>query len=88
MPTITVTLSEAENKALEYTAISVPDWVSNAAKNRSSKAKQEIISILVEHCNANNISLAVGEDAQITQAFDLGVVKTAVQRAADLALED
>jgi hypothetical protein len=28
------------------------------------------------HCNANGITIATGEDAQITQAFTLGVVKT------------
>ena len=35
------------------------------------------------HCNANNIAIAVGEDAQIIQAYELGVVKTQAERAAE-----
>ena len=80
MPDITVSLTDTENKCLEYAAASVQDWADNALKNRARIAKEEIIAKLVTHCNANSIALAVGEDAQVTQAFDLGVV----QRAADI----
>ena len=85
MPDITVTLTDTENKAMEYAAFSVQDWADNAVKNRARIAKDEIISLLVAHCNANEVALAVGEDAQVTQAYDLGVVKTAVQVAKDNA---
>jgi phosphoribosylaminoimidazole (AIR) synthetase len=77
MPNITVSLTDTENKALEYAAVSVQDWIDNAATNRARIAKDEIIAKLVEHCNANSVALAVGEDAQVTQAYDLGVVDTA-----------
>ena len=40
-------------------------------------AKEEIISLNTTHCNANDIAIAVGADAQITQAYDLKVVDTA-----------
>lgn len=83
MPDITVTLTDTENKALEYAAVSVQDWADNALKNRARIAKDEIIALLVAHCNANSVALAVGEDAQVTQAYDLGVVRTAADRAAD-----
>ena len=83
MPDITVTLTDTENKALEYAAVSVQDWADNALKNRARIAKDEIIALLVAHCNANSVALAVGEDAQVTQAYDLGVVSTAADRAAD-----
>ena len=55
-----------------------------AASARSDVAKKEIIQLNTEHCNANSIQLAVGEDAQIEQAYSLGIVKTAkeVQDAA------
>ena len=56
------------------------DWTDNAVTNRARVAKEEIIAKLVSHCNANDVALAVGEDAQVTQAFDLGVV----QRLADI----
>ena len=83
MPDITVTLTDTENKALEYAAVSVQDWADNALTNRARIAKDEIIALLVAHCNANEVALAVGEDAQVTQAFDLGVVRTAAQVNAD-----
>ena len=79
MPDITVTLTDTENKAMEYAAVSVQDWADNALTNRARIATDEIVALLVEHCNANAIALAVGKDAQVTQAFDLGVVQTAAQ---------
>tara|TARA_B100001057_G_scaffold96280_1_gene92861 strand:- start:828 stop:1085 length:258 start_codon:yes stop_codon:yes gene_type:complete len=80
MPEITITITDTEQKSLEYAAYSVQDWADNAIKNRARKAKDQIIGLLVTHCNNNSIALAVGEDAQVTQAFDLGIVQTAVDR--------
>lgn len=83
MPEITVTITDTENKCMEYAAASVQDWADNALTNRARIAKDEIIAALVAHCNANNVALAVGEDAQVTQAFDLEVVQTAAARNAE-----
>ena len=83
MPDITISVTETEQKCLEYTAASPQDWADNALKNRARIAKDEIIALLVAHCNANSIAIATGVDAQITQAYDLGVVKTAAARAAE-----
>ena len=87
MPDITVSLTDTENKCMEYAAASVQDWADNALTNRARIAKDEIIALLVAHCNANSIAIATGEDAQVTQAFDLEVVKTAAARNAE-ALEN
>ena len=84
MTDITVTLTATENKSLEYVANSVQEFADNALKNRARIAKEEIIQKLVTHCNANNITIATGEEAQVTQAYDLGVVKTASQRLAEV----
>jgi hypothetical protein len=83
MPDITVSLTDTENKSLEYVTPSIQDWADNALKNRARIAKDEIISLLVTHCNANNVAIATGEDAQVTQAYSLGVVKTAEERNAE-----
>ena len=80
MPNITITLTDTENKALEYAAASVQDWADNAVKNRARIAADEIVQALITHCNNNAIALAVGREAQVAQAFELGVVKTAAQR--------
>jgi len=77
MPDITVSLTDTELKCLEYAAASPQDWADNALTNRARIAKDEIIAALVAHCNANGIAIATGEDAQVTQAYDLKVVKKA-----------
>ena len=77
MPDITVSLTDTEQKCLEYAAASPQDWADNALTNRARIAKDEIIAALVAHCNANGIAIATGEDAQVTQAYDLKVVKKA-----------
>ena len=71
----TITLTDTEKKSMEYIAVDVDEWITNAATNRARKAKEEIIDKLVTHCNANSIALAVGEAAQVTQAYDLNVVE-------------
>ena len=77
MPDITVSLTDTELKCLEYAANTPQDWADNALTNRARIAKDEIIAALVTHCNANGVTIATGEDAQVTQAFDLKVVKKA-----------
>ena len=74
-----VTVTDTQRKALEYCAVGVEDYLTNFATNRARKAKDEIIEKLVKHCNANGITIATGVDAQVTQAYSLGVVKTLKQ---------
>ena len=83
MPDITVSLTDTEQKCLEYAAADIQDWADNALTNRARIAKDEIIAALVAHCNANDVAIATGEDAQVAQAFDLKVVKTAVEANAE-----
>ena len=83
MPDITVVLTDTQNKCMEYASVSVQDWADNALHNRARIAQEEIIAALVAHCNENEIAIATGADAQVTQAFELGVVKTAAVRNAE-----
>ncbi len=46
--TYTITLSDAENKALGYIAVSQQDWIDNAVKARCENAIQEIFQLEVE----------------------------------------
>ena len=75
----TITLTDTEKKSMEYVAVDVDAWITNAAKERARIAKDKIIALNTAHCNANSIAIAVGEDAQVTQAYTLGLVKTAAQ---------
>ena len=79
----TITLTDTEKKSMEYIAVDIDTWITNAAKERARIAKEQIISLNTAHCNANSIAIAVGEDAQVTQAYTLGVVKSAAQVASE-----
>ena len=77
MADYTITLSDdIEVKAMECITSDIQGWIDNAATNRARVSKVEIIEKLVMHCNINEIALAVGEAAQVTQALSLGVVET------------
>ena len=80
MASYTVDLTDTETKCLEYVAASNQEWIDNVVKNRARVAKKEIIFLNTSYCNKNNISIAVGEDAQVTQAYTLGVIEKAVDR--------
>ena len=87
MADITITLSDTQTKCLEYAAFSVQDWCNNLVHNRARVAQEDIITTLVTHCNANEIAIATGVDAQVTQAYTLSLVDTAanIQAEADAA---
>ena len=76
----TITITETQKKAFEYVAADVDEWITNAATVRADIAKEEILSLNTAHCNKNSVAIAVGEDAQVTQAYTLGVIKTAADR--------
>ena len=83
-----INLTETEIKCFEYITSDTTGWIQNVSSERARVAKEEIIAKLVAHCNANEIALAVGEDAQVTQAYDLGVVDTAANRQAAIDAEE
>jgi len=80
MPNITLTLTQTENDAIAYNALDVTEFLQNYAEHRATIAGDKIIALLVEHCNTNDIQLAVGRDAQIAQAYSLNVVETVAAR--------
>jgi hypothetical protein len=74
MADYTITLTETEKMGMEYIAVDVDDWITNAATNRARIAVEEIIQLNTAHCNANDIAIAVGAAAQVQQAYDLKIV--------------
>ena len=84
----TVTLTEAENKAMEYIAASPQDWIDNAAHNRARKGIDEICQIYTNYkLDRNEAITAVGKDAMVLAAFSEGVVLSASQRAINAEAE-
>ena len=80
MADYTVTLTDTEKTAMEYIAVDVDEWITNAATNRARIAIEEIIQLNTAHCNANSIAIAVGAAAQVAQALSLGVIDKAADR--------
>ena len=52
MTDYTITLTDIEVKSLEYSVNGILGWIENAAKNRARIAKNEIIALNTEYCNA------------------------------------
>lgn len=80
MATYQITLTEAENKALSYVALSQLDWIKNVAKNRCRIAIDEIVKICVDKCLETNTQIPGSKDEMVLLAFEQGWVETVEQR--------
>lgn len=80
MATYTVTLSEAQDKALSYAALSQQDWIDNAVHVRCNIAVDEIVKVCVEKCLETNTQIPGSKDAMVLLAFEQGWVLTGAQR--------
>jgi hypothetical protein len=77
----TITLTEAERKAMEYIAADVDFWITNAATNRARIAIDEICDLYVKHKLDNNEPItATNKPDMVLAAYEEGLVKTAAQR--------
>lgn len=76
-----ITLSEAEQKAMEYVAADVFDWIENAVKNRARIAIDEICQFYTNYKLENNQPItATSKEEIVLAAFNEGLLKTALQR--------
>ena len=75
----TITLTEAEDKALSHVAISQQDWIDNAIHERCRAAIDEIVKICVEKCLETNTQIPGSKDDMVLLAFEQEWVKTGVQ---------
>jgi hypothetical protein len=79
MATYTITLSDAEDKALGVVAFSQNDWIQNAVHERCRIAMEEIISAEVQRL--------LGEGKSITGSTDDIVMAAPIQSAAERQAE-
>ena len=77
MPEIKFNITDTELKCLNTVMFGIGTWADNAVTNRARIARDEILSDLLKHCNDNGLTMATGVDAQITQAYAVGVANTA-----------
>jgi hypothetical protein len=87
MSNYTIILTEAEDKALSYAALSQDDWVQNAVHDRCRIAIEEIVALTVQKCLETNTAIPSSKDAMVALAFDRGWVKTVAQRNAEWEAE-
>ena len=83
MTTYTITLTEAENSALGYVALSQQDWIDNAVHERARIAIEEIVQITVQKCLETSIQIPGSKEEMVTLAFTQGWVKSAADRQAE-----
>lgn len=77
----TVTLTDAENKAMEYIAADVQEWIDNAVKNRCRIAINEICQIYTNHKLENDQPItATNKPDMVIAAFNEGILLTAEDR--------
>lgn len=86
MPDYTITLTDTEQKAMEYCAADVDDWITNAATNRARIATDEICDLYVKHKLDNNeVITATNKPDMVLAAYEEGLIKTAAQRNEEAA---
>jgi len=76
----TVSLTDTQKKTMDYWMEDIQGFLDSITNENIRRASDEIVAKLVDHCNANEIQLATGRDAQVEQAFTLEVVTTAKVR--------
>lgn len=84
MTTYTITLSEAENKALGFVALSQNDWIQNAVHERCRIAIEEIVAAEVQR------KLAIGENITGTKEDIVlaAPIKSAVEQQAEFLAQE
>jgi hypothetical protein len=76
MADYTVTLTDAEDKAMKHVAYSTQDWVDNLLKNRARIASVEIYELEVERMNADESITSIPADRdQVVLDSDLPTAK-------------
>lgn len=83
MATYTITLSDAEDKALGVAAVSQQEWINNAVHERCRISMDEICQITVTNCLEQGIQIPGSKDEMVALAFAQGWVNTAAERQAE-----
>ena len=79
MATYTIPLSDAEDKALHYVAVSAQEWIDNAVHERCRVAMEEIIAAEVQRLLAAGQSITGTKDDIVLAA----PIKSAAERNAE-----
>lgn len=80
MPSYTVTVTDVQDLALNSQMVGVGTYINNVIESQIFFAQKAIQANLLEYCNKNGVAMAVGVDAQVQQAFDVGIAHTLTER--------
>lgn len=80
MPNYTITLTDAEDKALGAIVVNKQVWIENTVKNRCRQSKEEIVASEIKRIRASGGTVS-GTDDEIVMA---ATVETAAERNARL----
>lgn len=80
-----INLTETEDKALSYVAMSQDAWIQNAIHERCRIAIDEIVGIAVQNFLATGIQIPGSKEEIVALAFSTGLVKTVEQQNAEAA---
>jgi hypothetical protein len=80
MGTYTINYTDTEDKAMQYAAVSVDDWIQNAVHERARLAIDEIVQLAVQKFLESGQSIPGSKDEIVAAAFTNGWVKTGAQR--------
>ena len=80
----TITLTTAQQKALEYVAVDVQSWIENAALNRARISIDEICQLYTNYKLENNQAItATNKDDMVLAAYSENLIVTAAQTEAE-----
>lgn len=83
MKTYNITLTQAEDAALGYAALSQDDWIQNAVHERCRIAIDDIVQMTVAKCLETGIQIPGSKDDMVELAYAQGWIKTAAERQAE-----
>lgn len=75
----TVTLTQTQDRALSYAAVSQNDWIENAITQRCEAAIEEIVKITVAKCLETGTQIPGTKEGIVDLAFEQEWIKTAAQ---------
>jgi len=84
MVNYTITLSDAEDKALKFVAVSAQDWIDNAVHNRCRIAIEDIVAAEVQRKLAANEPITGSKDDIVMAANIESLAERSAREQAEL----
>ena len=82
-----ITLTDTEDKALGYVAVSQQDWIDNVVHNRCRIAIDDIVKVAVDKFIEVGESMPGDKDQIVAIAFERGWVKAVAHLSEEVPLQ-